>query len=118
MRILSCGGRDYRDELTVYYAFKDLDPTTTVIHGGASGSDYLTDQICRGFGYEVYSMRADWEHYGREAGPQRNRRMLDMYGPIDILYVFPGGHGTEDMVGVAAERGIPFHRFGEPQNAR
>lgn len=112
MRILSCGGRDFYDELTVYYAFKDLPADTVVVHGGATGADYLTDQICKGFGYEVHSLKADWEGLGKEAGPQRNRKMLDFYSPIDILYVFPGGHGTEDMVGVAAQQGIPFHRFG------
>lgn len=112
MRILSCGGRDFYDELTVYFAFKELPEDTVIVHGGANGSDYLTEQVCKGFGYTVYSAKAEWDRLGREAGPQRNRMMLDKYGPIDILYVFPGGRGTEDMVMVAAERGIPFQRFG------
>lgn len=114
MRILSCGSRDFTDELSVYYAFKDLPEDTVVVHGGARGADYLTDQICKGFGYTVLSMKAEWDSLGREAGPQRNRAMLDKFGPIDIVYAFPGDRGTEDMVMVAAEHGIPFKRFGAP----
>jgi hypothetical protein len=49
---------------------------------------------------------ADWETYGRAAGPIRNGRMLREAGP-DLLVAFPGGNGTIDCCRQADGRNIP-----------
>jgi len=49
---------------------------------------------------------ADWETYGRAAGPIRNQKMLDSE-QINLCVAFPGGAGTADMVA----RCKKAHRF-------
>ena len=112
MRIICTGGRDYNDPHTVYYALKDLPEDTEIVHGGAEGADELVDQVAKGFGYTVHRVEADWRTYGKLAGPMRNRKMIEMFAPIDIVYAFPGGNGTEDMVLAAFQNNIPVKRFG------
>ncbi len=49
-----------------------------VIHGAACGIDALADQyfrVCQGVAIERFP--ADWNQYGKGAGPRRNRAMLD-----------------------------------------
>jgi hypothetical protein len=112
MRIICTGGRNYTDYFTVYYALKDLPNETEIIHGDADGTDAIVDAVARGFGYKVYPVPADWDYYGRQAGPMRNRQMVDQFQPVDIVYAFPGDDGTEDMVLVAFQNNIPVKRFG------
>jgi hypothetical protein len=112
MRIICTGGRDYDDPFTVYYALKDLPEDTEIIHGDYTGADALVDTIARGLGYKVFPVPADWDTYGREAGPIRNRQMIEQFAPIDIVYAFPGDDGTEDMVLASFQNNIPVKRFG------
>lgn len=115
MKILCTGGREYWDPHTIHYALKDLPEGTEIVHGGAEGADALVDQVAKGLGYTVYSVpvqKAEWRTYGPAAGPMRNRRMIEMHAPIDIVYAFPGGTGTEDMILAAYQNNIPVKRFG------
>lgn len=103
--ILVCGGRNYRDYTRLAKELDALAPTK-IIHGGATGADYLAAQYvtARGIACEVYP--ADWTQYGRSAGPIRNQRMLDLGRP-NLVLAFPGGRGTADMVRRAFGAGIP-----------
>ncbi len=100
MRVLVCGGRDYRgvdcvnatlDRLHAVYGIE------VVIHG-AVGS--LTDFYVGGWatrhGIGQHIFRADWLNYGKSAGPRRNAEMLRK-GKPDLVVVFPGASGTRDM---------------------
>lgn len=55
-------------------------------------------------GFPVERYPADWERYGKRAGPIRNRKMLDQ-GP-DLVVAFGGDKGTADCVREARRRGI------------
>ncbi len=112
MRIICTGSRDYVDYFTVYHALRDLPEGTEIIHGDYDGADAIVDTVARGFGYQVHPVPADWDYYGRQAGPIRNRQMVEQFKPIDIVYAFPGDDGTEDMILVAYQNNIPVKRFG------
>ena len=48
---------------------------------------------------------AEWDKYGVSAGPIRNQKMIDE-GKPDLVFAFPGGRGTTDMIRRAAVAGI------------
>lgn len=113
MRVLVCGGRDFGDKDRAY-AFLDLlcekEPISTVIHGGASGADYIAHQWAEDRGVNCTEYPADWNRYGRAAGPIRNQQMVDDGRP-DVVVAFPGGSGTADMVRRAEAAGIKVIRL-------
>ena len=105
MRVLFCGGRTYDDADSIVKVVALLDRSrVTVLHGGASGLDTLVDVNARMLGYDVEVFPAEWSKHGRAAGPIRNQYMLD--SNVDIVFAFPGGAGTADMVGRAVDAGV------------
>lgn len=48
---------------------------------------------------------ANWDRFGKAAGPIRNKWMLE-YGQPDLVVAFPGGKGTAHMVKIATEAGV------------
>jgi len=106
MRVLVCGGRNYRDVKSVFTALDDLDPRPSlVIHGGANGADACAGEWARKRSVECKVYHADWHKHGRAAGPIRNQKMLE-HGSPDVVIAFPGGSGTADMMRRAHEAGI------------
>ena len=113
MRVIICGGRDFTDRglmcEALYHALnvRAASCEATIVHGGAPGADTLAASIdgeawgCD-FKHEVHT--ADWDRYGRAAGPRRNQEMVD--AGADMLIAFPGGRGTADCVRRAEKAGI------------
>lgn len=108
MKWLVCGGRDFGD-------FSFLDKTLTllmlfrgrpdlIIEGGAGGADYLARMWAQGDAIPVHTERADWQRFGKRAGPKRNRAMLRL--KPDLVIAFAGNEGTADMVAIARHAGI------------
>lgn len=109
MRVLVCGGRDFKDYGLCLSYMDRLHAEvgiTCIIHGGARGADELADWwASRWAGIESVEYEADWDKHGRAAGPIRNQLMLDEGRP-QIVVAFPGGRGTADMVRRARASGI------------
>lgn len=108
MRVLVCGGRDFSDRVFLNRVLLVVDakcPITTVIEGGAAGADRMARAWAERHGVEVVTFPADWELYGRRAGPVRNLKML-REGRPDLVVAFPGGRGTAHMVRSAREAGV------------
>jgi predicted polyphosphate/ATP-dependent NAD kinase len=105
MRVIVCGGRDYRDHQTVDAVLSSL-PITQLATGCAQGADRLARQWAnrKRIPYRVF--RAEWKELGRKAGPIRNQQMLDTFR-ADALIAFPGGKGTADMVRRARKADLP-----------
>lgn len=113
MRVLVCGGRHYYNKQLVKKTLDQLHaakPISCIIHGGASGADFLAKHWSIAYGqvpHEEY--KADWGNgrfgQGRSAGPKRNAIMLKE-GKPDLVVAFPGGKGTADMVRKARKAGV------------
>lgn len=111
------GGRNYKDIECVRIWLARLPPLSKVVHGGAQGADSLAHEVAQSLGFEVEVYEASWDVWGKDAGKIRNQVMLEGSVPCTLL-VFPGGHGTLDMVNRAAKRKdvrIIFTRGEEPK---
>lgn len=108
MRVLVCGGRDYRDKAKVDAVLDKLCAEAgylVIIQGGARGADSLASAWAYMTGNYQVQFDADWENDGSFAGPKRNQRMLTE-GEPDLVIAFPGGRGTADMVRKARKAGV------------
>lgn len=116
MKLLVCGGRDYKDWPTIKRVLDAVHAkrlVTMVITGAADGADIraMVWAALRGikstdFQYEVTP--EEWKRVGKAAGPLRNQRMLDEQKP-DGVVAFPGGAGTADMVRSARAAGVKVY---------
>jgi len=108
LRVLVCGGRDYSDAKAAYAVLDKLNSFRKiegVIQGSARGADLLGKMWALSRRVPCYAFPADWERYGKSAGPIRNQQMLDE-GKPDLVIAFPGGRGTADMVRRSKSRGV------------
>jgi len=113
MRVLVCGGRDYKDDHKVFFVLGEVDAELGIdvlIEGGATGADARAAEWARTMKVDTLTYPADWANNGRSAGPLRNQRMIDE-GKPDLVVAFPGGKGTADMVRRAEKAGIPVRRI-------
>lgn len=119
-RVLVCGGRNFgQSQIEIDFLLNTLDTfdvayqITEIIHGGARGADRLAVHWANSMEIPVIGFLAEWDKYGRSAGPRRNQRMLDE-GKPDLVIAFPGGTGTGDMIGRAKRAGIPVEIIDGP----
>jgi len=125
MKVLVCGGRDYKDRKRVFevldYIHTRRAPIALIIHGAATGADRLGKEWADSNGIEpdgypalwddltakgaVIKHRRDGSSYNANAGPTRNAKMLAV-GKPDCVVAFPGGDGTANMVSQARSAGV------------
>ncbi len=78
----------------------------TVITGGAKGADTVAHDLAKDLGAKTLVHYAEWNRFGKSAGPIRNGRMLDE--EPDVVIAFPIGKsvGTRHCIKEAERRGI------------
>lgn len=116
MKVLVCGGRDYRDAQVLFFELNRLNNENgfdEVIVGDASGADFLALVWAAWCEIPTHVYRAKWNTHGKKAGPMRNQEMLDK-GKPDLVVAFPGGRGTSDMVRRARKAGIEVREIARP----
>lgn len=114
VRIIVAGGRDFSDYRLVADTLDSLLPKLktediTIISGGCRGADALGERYASEHQIPVRRFPADWNAYGRAAGPIRNRQMAD-YSALakGILLAFWDGksRGTASMISLAERAGL------------
>lgn len=118
-RVLITGSRTWRDEQTIRNALAAVvfqhDPANvTIVHGACpTGADAIADRIATdwGSGLTVERHPADWERYGRRAGPLRNQHMVDLGADLCLAFQVNGSRGTADCIRRAERAGIPVRRY-------
>lgn len=113
MRVLVCGSRHFNDAGLMHQELSkifDVDDTVTLIHGDARGADRLSEQVLRRYfrgGFQVERYPADWDKYGKKAGPIRNVQMLKEGKPdMVIAFLAPDSRGTKNMIDQARAAGF------------
>lgn len=81
----------------------------TIVHGDCpTGIDAAADRVSRKLGgFTVEAHPADWEAWGKFAGPRRNQQMVNL--GADLCLAFPRGvsRGTRHCIRAARAAGIP-----------
>lgn len=110
MIILCCGDREWRNEARVEAILSALPPGTVIVHGDQRGADRIAGKVGHALGFVVHACPAEWDRYGKAAGPIRNRAMLALHQDVELVIAFHDSietsKGTRDMLGVATDRGI------------
>lgn len=115
MRVIVCGGRNFRDAAfmdAALSAFNRKHPLELVITGGgegvggAPGADRLAEVWATAHGIHCAVIRALWKTHANAAGPIRNGKLLTL--DAEAVIAFPGGPGTADMVRQAEAEGLPI----------
>lgn len=98
----------------IEYMFR-IERPDIIIQGGARGIDWLSRCIAIELGVIQIEYAADWEAYGKRAGPQRNIEMIERLnefrarGDRASVWAFHAdlgkSKGTKHMVKVAREHG-------------
>lgn len=110
MRVIIAGGRDVRGAMAnnlVEAAISACgweDEITEVVHGDAVGIDTAADHVCSER-WSVIPVPAEWDKYGKSAGPIRNKKMADMADAL--IAIWDGGsRGTKNMIQTAERNGL------------
>lgn len=82
---------------------------TEIITGGAKGIDQAADDVAVIDGYARRVFPADWDKYGNQAGPIRNRQMADAGAEALIALPDIKSVGTHDMIAVMRGRNLPVY---------
>ncbi len=106
MKLIIAGGRDYRFTSKDIERLNTLENITEVVSGGAKGADTEGEHWAREQSIPIKVFKADWNQYGRGAGPKRNQAMADY---ADAVALFPGGKGTENMFKHAQKIGLVIY---------
>ena len=101
MRVLVCGGRDYQGDVTCL----DQIDISILIHGDCRGADKHAAEYVMSKGIHAAGIPALWDFYNKPAGYKRNAAMLLLLP--EYCVAFPGGRGTQMMVGLCNKNNIP-----------
>ncbi len=112
-RIVIAGCRDYEnyDEAKAFIdvCIKEIKLKYTLIFmsGGCKGADMLGERYAIENNYKIEHYSAEWEKYGKYAGPKRNRDMVEI---CDYVICFWNGksRGTKIMIDYAKEYNKPI----------
>ena len=112
-RIVIAGCRDFNDykEAKEYIDFCISNirkgNEIIIVSGGASGADALGERYAKENGFKIERYPAEWEKYGRSAGPKRNEIMAKI---CDYVICFWDGksRGTKSMIEYAKKYGKPI----------
>ena len=81
-----------------------------IISGGAKGADWLGEQFAKNHNIPLFVFKANWDKYGKMAGPIRNREMAK-YATHLIVFIANDSKGSKDMYNVAIENSIISKRI-------
>lgn len=112
MRILVTGSRNFADTKLMREVLSSIqNSNVTLIHGGCRGADKIAEEIGEELGFQIEEHLAEWNKYGKSAGPIRNAEMLN--SRIDLVLAFPveKSKGTKDCISKALQKNIPVLRI-------
>lgn len=115
-KILVCGPRDWQDKALVYGvldSYKEVvekrNLQLVIVNGGAKGADTFARMWAAENGVTEKRYPAQWERYGKSAGPKRNVEMLVQEQPSLVIGFAEGfilSKCTGDMINRARKGGF------------
>lgn len=112
-RIVIAGCRDYTDyeaaKAYIDHCIANIrnENTIVIVSGGARGADALGERYAKENGFQIERYLADWNKYGRFAGPRRNKIMAQASDYV-ICFWDEKSRGTRSMIECARKLGKPI----------
>jgi hypothetical protein len=113
-RLIIAGSRNITVSPKDLFAQLDLArlfwPVTHIVSGCARGADRLGEHYARSRNLSVDQFPADWDTFGKSAGPRRNKQMLEH---SDGLFAIWDGksRGTQHMINITRTAGKPVRIY-------
>lgn len=111
-RIIVCGSRKFNNKELLFSAldtilseFDDVE----IVSGHAAGADLFAEEYAIAKNLKLAVFHADWNQYGKAAGPIRNRDMLEYArqgDPLVIAFWDGQSRGTRNMITLAKGAGV------------
>jgi len=105
MKVIIAGSRNFTD----YQKLKETCDTILrdqtnieIVSGNCRGADLLGEQYAKERGYKIAQFPADWNKYGKSAGPKRNQQMAN-YTEALIAFWDGKSRGTKHMIEMAKQ---------------
>lgn len=110
-RVIIAGCRDFnnyvllKERCDYFLQRKLMECDVIIVSGHAPGADALGERYAQEMGLQIELYPADWDQYGRAAGPRRNAEMAAV---ADALIAFWDGQsrGTKNMIDTARQKGL------------
>lgn len=100
MKLIIAGCRNFlnykfvREKILEHFLIDDV---SEVVSGGASGVDALGECFAKEFQIPLKVFKANWEEYGKKAGPIRNLQMAQ-YSDKAIVFWDKKSKGSKNMI--------------------
>ncbi len=109
MKVIVCGSRAWQDRAAIEREIRALPEGAVIVHGAHwAGADAIADDVAQQLGLPVERHPADWNRFGRAAGPRRNEQMAAAGADFCIAFRSSGrSDGTDDMITRARAHNIP-----------
>ena len=78
-----------------------------IVSGGATGVDTLAEQYARDNNYTFELFSADWNRYGKSAGPRRNEQMVQASDFVIAFWDY-NSRGTKSLIDFAKQYNRPL----------
>ncbi len=110
-RMLITGWRDWPESHRGWifgHLDENMSGATVLVHGQCpkGGADLWAERWALRHGLTVERHPADWDRYGKAAGPRRNTAMVELGADLCVAFPGPGSSGTWDCVRKASDAGI------------
>lgn len=118
-RILVTGSRDWDDEqelrLALISAWTPRQDAAVIVHGACpSGADAMAAEWARHYDVRTEEHPADWDRYGKSAGPRRNAEMVALGARVCLAFICNSSPGATHCAAEAEKAGIPVRRYLRP----
>ena len=112
-RVVVAGSRNYHNyqeaKIFIDFCVQNIrkEYVLVFVSGGCRGADLLGERYAAENGFQIQRYHADWERFGKGAGPKRNLRMAEVG---DYIICFWDGYrkGTQSMIQYASQMGKPL----------
>ncbi len=108
MKVIIAGSRGITDYNLIEQAVIESGfEITEVVSGTACGVDTLGEQWAMNHNIPIKRFPAQWDQFGKSAGPRRNMDMAK-YGEA-LIAITVGSPGTKSMIEIAKRMNLKIH---------